>query len=376
MSVNKEFLSQMREATALLQRNGPAAATTAIQLTLRGAPAAEQSRSAPHRRTALVADDGAASNHAPARQASIIDVEVIHAPSPSRAQFLKASLRNHAGVRSYQLFIPSTYDKINNPACPLIVMLHGCKQNPDDFAVGTQMNEIAEEHGFLVVYPAQAQAKNMSNCWNWFNESDQQRDMGEPSIIADITRRVMDEYNVDRSRVYVAGLSAGGAMAAILGSSYPDLFAAVGVHSGLAVGAAHDVATAFGAMQNGAPTATKYRPSNAPFAPPIIVFHGDADRTVHPKNAEQVLSQFLGQDAADAKPLSDLAANGMRYSQTEYRDASGRVIAEKWLLHDACHAWSGGSVKGSYTSANGPNASREMVRFFLARTLEVKTGAP
>ena len=368
MNVNKEFLSRMREATAQLQSNGPAAATAAIQRALRGAPATDQSRNAPPSRAELAANDDIASHHAPTREPAIIDVEVIESPSPGRAQFLNASLRNQAGARDYKLFVPSTYGNTNNPAHPLIVMLHGCKQNPDDFAIGTQMNDVAEEHSCLVVYPAQAQAKNMSACWNWFNVSDQQRDAGEPSIIADITRRVMDEYNVDRSRVYVAGLSAGGAMAAIMGSAYPDLFAAVGVHSGLAVGAAHDVASAFVAMQNGAPTSTKDRTNKPSFSPPIIVFHGDADRTVHPKNTENVLSQFLGQDAGEAKLRSDLSANGMRYSQTEYRDAAGSVTAEKWLVHGAGHAWSGGNVKGSYTSAKGPNASREMVRFFLART--------
>jgi poly(hydroxyalkanoate) depolymerase family esterase len=374
MNVNKEFLLQMREATALLQSNGPAAATAAIQRALRGAPVCEPPRTTTQGHAAPAENDGVAVDraHAPAtsREAAIIDVDVIEEPSRGRAQFLKVTLRNHAGARDYKLFIPGTYNKTNNAAHPLIVMLHGCKQNPDDFAIGTQMNDIAEEHGCLVVYPAQAQAKNMSNCWNWFSASDQQRDSGEPSIIADITRRVKDEYNVDHSRVYVAGLSAGGAMAAIMGKTYPDLFAAIGVHSGLAVGAAHDVTSAFAAMQNGAPTSVKPISNNHSISPPIIVFHGDADKTVHPKNAEQVLSQFITKDATDAGETilqNDLSANGMRYRQTVYRDAAGSVIAENWLVHGAGHAWSGGSVQGSYTNAKGPNASREMVRFFLAR---------
>ncbi len=374
MNANKDFLLKMREATALLQSTGPAAATAAIQRALHGGHVAHQPRTAPQSRAAIAANDrvgSAGSRAAPARDASIIDVEEIATPSAVHAQFLQASLRNQSGARDYKLFIPSTYSKANSAAHPLIVMLHGCKQNPDDFAIGTQMNQIAEEHSCLVVYPAQAQTKNMSNCWNWFNASDQQRDRGEPSIIADITRRIMDEYNIDRSRVYVAGLSAGGAMAAIMGKTYPDLFAAIGVHSGLAVGAAHDVASAFGAMQNGAPVSpgsAKYNSSSPTLSPPIIVFHGDADRTVHVKNAEQLLSQFTPHNTNVAAQRNELSANAMRYTQTTFRDVTGGVVAESWLIHGAGHAWSGGSAAGSYTSAQGPSASREMVRFFLART--------
>jgi poly(hydroxyalkanoate) depolymerase family esterase len=380
MNANKDFLLQMREATALLHSNGPAAATAAIQRALHGGHVANQPRTAPQSRAAIAANDRVGSRGfpdsgaAPARDASIIDVEEIATPSAVHAQFLQASLRNQSGARDYKLFIPSTYSKTNSAAHPLIVMLHGCKQNPDDFAAGTQMNQIAEEHRCLIVYPAQAQTKNMSNCWNWFNATDQQRDRGEPSIIADITRRIMDEYNIDRRRVYVAGLSAGGAMAAIMGKTYPDLFAAIGVHSGLPVGAAHDVASALGAMQNGArgssgsPGSAKFNSSGPTLSPPIIVFHGDADRTVHVKNAEQLMSQFTPHNTNVAAQRNELSANGMRYTQTKFRDTTGGVVAESWLIHGAGHAWSGGSATGSYTSAQGPSASREMVRFFLART--------
>jgi poly(hydroxyalkanoate) depolymerase family esterase len=371
MKAHTDFLLQMREATALLQSNGPAAATAAIQRALGGMPVTERSRVSPQGRAPLAANDRVAFNPPPAREAPIIDVEIIDAPTPGREQFLKASLRNQAGTRDYKLFVPSTYNNTNNTTHPLIVMLHGCKQNPDDFAIGTQMNEIAEEYGCLVVYPAQAQAKNMSNCWNWFSASDQQRNMGEPSIIADITRRVMDEYHVDHTRVYVAGLSAGGAMAAIMGKTYPEIFAAIGVHSGLPVGAAHDVASAFGAMKNGASPSSKHYANSQMVARPIIVFHGDRDTTVHPKNAAQVLSQFATNERGDGIEViaqDNQTTNGRTYDRIVYRNSGGKAIAEQWLIHGAGHAWSGGSIAGSYSDAKGPVASREMLRFFLANT--------
>jgi poly(hydroxyalkanoate) depolymerase family esterase len=360
MKFNNDFLQQMREATQLLQRAGPTDATAAIQRALRGT-------SVPM--TADAQNNGAKdflnSGQISFPKESIIDAEFVDSPIVGSGEFLSASLRNQAGSRDYKIYIPSRYDKTADSTYPLIIMLHGCKQDPDDFAAGTMMNEIAEEHGCIVVYPAQTNAKNMSYCWNWFNSSDQQRDRGEPSIIADITRRVMDEYQVDRRRVYVAGLSAGGAMAAIMGQAYPDLFAAVGIHSGLAVGAASDVASAFAAMNTGA-SASKYHANHIPVARPIIVFQGDSDTTVHPKNAPQVLSQFAG-DGVDVITQNHKTSHGCNYTKTIYRDSNGKEIAEQWLIHGAGHAWSGGSVAGSYTDPKGPCASREMLRFFLAQ---------
>jgi poly(hydroxyalkanoate) depolymerase family esterase len=237
-------------------------------------------------------------------------------------------------------------------------MLHGCTQSPDDFALGTQMNVQAEAQTFLVAYPAQTQAANVSKCWNWFNARDQQRDGGEPAIIAGITRDVIRAFEVDESRVYVAGLSAGGAAAAIMGVTHPDLYAAVGVHSGLVCGAATDLPSALAAMRQGAPAGRG--PSHVV---PTIVFHGDRDGTVHPVNGDQVIAQSSAQAHLTSVIHGEEA--GVSYKRTIDTDETGRPIREHWLLHGAGHAWSGGSSLGSYADWSGPDASREMVRFFL-----------
>jgi poly(hydroxyalkanoate) depolymerase family esterase len=280
------------------------------------------------------------------------------APLPEGARFEERTFANEAGNRTYKLYIPSGY---TGQPVPLVVMLHGCTQSPDDFAAGTQMNELAEEQTFLVAYPAQTQSANVSKCWNWFNAADQQRDRGEPSLIAGITRQVMRDFSVESGRVYVAGLSAGGAAAAIMGSAYPDLFAAVGVHSGLACGAARDMPSAFAAMrQGGAP-----QHSGAKQSVPTIVFHGDRDTTVSPVNGDQVIAQSnAGLDLRSTVSRGQ-APGGISYTRTVACDDSGHPMLEHWVLHGAGHAWSGGSPSGSYTEPKGPDASREMMRFFL-----------
>src|SRR6266568_5464811 len=289
--------------------------------------------------------------------------EVIPSSPEAGGQFVDGSYSNPAGTRAYKLYIPRGY---TGQAVPLVVMLHGCTQRPMDFAAGTRMNVLAEGHTFLVAYPEQAPSANGSKCWNWFQESDQQRDGGEPALIAGITRQIMSQYQVESSRVYVAGMSAGGAMAVIVAAMYPDLYAAVGVHSGLAYGAAHDLPSAFAAMQQGAPQHTRRLAERIP----LIVFHGDRDTTVAPINADRLIDQWLQATDDGSNILQDAAvkrgqvAGGHAYSRFFYRNASGRTIVEKWIIHQAGHTWSGGSPSGSYTDVMGPDASAEMVRFF------------
>jgi len=286
---------------------------------------------------------------------------------PPGGKFIEATCSNAAGTRAYKLFIPSRYQ---GEALPLVVMLHGCTQSPDDFAAGTRMNLIAEEQTCLVVYPAQPSDANPAKCWNWFRPGDQRRGQGEPSLIADITRKVMREYSVDQKRVYIAGLSAGGAAAAIMGATYPDLYAAVGVHSGLACGAANDLPSAVVAMRQGdlADSLGSREVSsdlrNGP-AVPIIVFHGDRDTTVHPRNGDHVIARSIGTMNARKTVHQGQVPGGHSYTRTMHADPSGRAIFEHWEIHGAAHAWSGGSPTGSCTDPRGPDATREMLRFFL-----------
>jgi poly(hydroxyalkanoate) depolymerase family esterase len=282
-------------------------------------------------------------------------------PAPalaSGARFLAASFAGTAGSRPYKLYIPSGY---RGQKVPLIVMLHGCTQSPDDFATGTGMNAAAEDHTCLVAYPGQTAAANSSKCWNWFNAGDQQCGRGEPSLIAGITTQVMAEYAIDRRRVFVAGLSAGGAAAAIMGARYPDLYAAIGVHSGLACGAASDLSSAFAAMRQGT-NASLHR---ARSVMPAIVFQGEQDTTVHPSNADMVISQAAGTARLTTRVLPGQVPGGRGYRRTLYIDASGATVIERWSIAGAGHAWSGGSPAGSYTDPHGPDATSEMLRFFL-----------
>jgi len=280
-------------------------------------------------------------------------------------EFLSRSFACGAGTRAYKLYVPSIHAAQAKLHLPLVVMLHGCTQSAEDFAAGTRMNTLAEQQGFLVAYPEQATNANGSRCWNWFRASDQQRDSGEPSLIAGITREISATYRVDERRIYVAGLSAGAAMAVVLGATYPDLYAAVGAHSGLAYASAHDVPSAFAAMKGGG-----YRDNGvrqAVPAVPTIVFHGDADKAVASANGALIIEQAIGalRTRADFSEISDegLAA-GHAYTRARYCIGAETPIAEQWTIRGAGHAWSGGSSSGSYTDAHGPDASAEMLRFF------------
>jgi poly(hydroxyalkanoate) depolymerase family esterase len=287
---------------------------------------------------------------------------------PENGQFLAKSYSNEVGSRTYKLYVPSRY---RGQPLPLIIMLHGCTQSPDDFAAGTCMNLNAEDHNCFVAYPAQAASANASKCWNWFRPGDQERGQGEPSLIAGITGQVMSHYCIDAERVYAAGFSAGAAVAVILAATYPDLYAAIGVHSGLACGAASDVPSALAAMRQIQPAARHRsgRPSPRGVVSrtvPAIVFHGDQDTTVHPHNGDQVVAQLREDSNTDQRATVQhgRVPGGRAYSRTLYHDASGQVIFEQWTIHGAGHAWSGGSPARSYTDPQGPDATLEMLRFF------------
>jgi poly(hydroxyalkanoate) depolymerase family esterase len=301
------------------------------------------------------------------------------AATPSRGRFLRLQYSGPGGSRAYKLYVPAR--DLAEPM-PLVVMLHGCKQSPDDFAAGTRINELADAQGFLVAFPEQSAKANGSNCWNWFEPRDQMRHGAEPLIIAGIVREIAAAHTIDQRRVFVAGLSAGAAMAVILGETHPDVFAAVGAHSGLPYGAAHDVASAFAAMHGAAQAGAGVRaPTRGPSgrAPaasrgvPTIVFHGDRDATVALKNGAAIAEQARANLASETGPfkseVQSHTAHGRRCTRTAYVDEDGLPWVEEWTVHGGGHAWSGGSAAGSFTETHGPDASREMMRFFMLHEL-------
>jgi len=237
--MNGPLDANLREAMRLMQTGDLLAATAAIQQGLGGAYEHESARAAasvrdPIEGTFRVVEE----TQSPAGDATSGNLPGRTPDAHGRTQFSEYAYTGSAGSRRYKLFVPSVY---RGQPLPLVVMLHGCTQTPDDFATGTRMNILAEERGCFVAYPAQSQKANISKCWNWFKPSDQDRDQGEPAIIAGLVRELLRTYRLDPERVYVAGLSAGGAMPVILGRTYPDMFAAVGVHSGLPYAVAHDL---------------------------------------------------------------------------------------------------------------------------------------
>jgi poly(hydroxyalkanoate) depolymerase family esterase len=383
----EQFLGQMMEASRLTQAKDPRAAVDVIQEALKAAgllpaqasngrdaapenlvdlnPVPDWGQAAHRVAEAMPKGGGRARWTVPGLKPKGIPVPDLRAPG----EFVQHSFSAAAGTRRYKLYIPST--PATKPR-PLIVMLHGCTQDPDDFAAGTAMNALAEEHGCLVLYPEQARDANPSLCWNWFETPHQARDGGEPSLIAGITREVIERWQVDPQRVYVAGLSAGGAMAAIMGAAYPDVYAAVGVHSGLPVGRARDLITGLAAMKK-VPAGSGKAAGRLRQRVPVIVFHGDRDPTVHPANGEAVLQQFIhpapGSPGEPLRRVQDRTgdAGGRGYTRTAMLDGTGHSVAEYWELHGAGHAWSGGSSAGSYTDPAGPDASAEMLRFFLSQ---------
>lgn len=292
----------------------------------------------------------------------------VAAPSASEPGRFERVPFTHQGVsRPYFLYTPET--AAPSGGRPLVLMLHGCTQDAQDFARGTRMNATAEAAGALVLYPTQSQSANANGCWNWFRPEDQQGGAGEPALLLAMVQHAMAAHAVDAQRVYVAGLSAGAAMAAVLAQQHPEVFAAVGVHSGLPPGAANNMMGAFSAMKSGAKGWRAPHAKGGSRALPTIIFHGDADKTVHPRNAEQLLEGAASGIATSVQTQEQGASqDGQRYTRTSVVDSAtpGEAVVEHWLLHGAGHAWSGGDARGSHASARGVDASAEMLRFFLA----------
>lgn len=353
--MNTLFSGLMRDAARLTRDGRLADATQLIQRALRGGTSPAE---APTTTSGAVVEDDVIE-----AQVRVVDVEQTPEPRESEAAdaWTPGSFTHQGRSIDYMLFVPASASTQPAAARPLVLMLHGCTQGAADFAAGTRMNEHAREHGCIVLYPEQTKRAHGQKCWNWFKTQHQQRERGEPALLAALTEHIVAQQQADRSRVYVAGLSAGGAMADVLGHCYPDLYAAVGVHSGLPHGAAHDMMSALNVMRTGAPEA---RAGAAKGSPPTIVFHGDADPTVHPGNGRAIVARATPGTVSEGQ-----SAAGRRYTRTVHPASPGQGDAEHWLLHGAGHAWSGGSAAGSYTQPDGVDASREMLRFFLAHRL-------
>ncbi|MCW3047897.1 MAG: esterase, depolymerase family [Solirubrobacterales bacterium] len=275
-------------------------------------------------------------------------------------------------------------EDIDSEPVPLLVMLHGCTQSAASFAAGTLMNDVADRHGFVVVYPEQSRDRNPMGCWSWFDAAHRRRDTGEPAFIAEAAQTVMEatsDWNIDAERVFVAGMSAGGAMASVMAMAYPDLFAGVAVHSGLACGSAGDQGSAFAAMSKGGPdpkrlaAAAFSRVDGLARPVPAVVIHGDADRTVSPVNGDQVVEQWLtfnrlaAPDEFDGElrqptTTSRDDADGRACTRRRWTDRDGAVLQESVKVEGLGHAWSGGAPGGSYTDPSGPVASELIWDFF------------
>ncbi len=328
-----------QKAARLVRRRRPFAAAKALGDLLLPAPARPAPKAKPRKKPAAVP-----TRTSPAKPGT----------RPQLAGFCDGS---HKGL-AFKLYTPArrTLGRV-----PLVVMLHGCRQSSGDFAVGTQMNRLADALGFVVLYPAQSAEANLLRCWNWHRTGDQRRGGGEVAALAALTRAIVKSARIDPARVYVAGLSAGGSAAANLAAAYPDIFAAVGVHSAVAPGHVHSIGGAIRAMQHGlAPAVSGPLPS----APPTIVFQGDQDRIVHPSNLDGFAANLRRAGAAPAVAIRHEEPGATR---SDWRVGAAPVVLEQWLIHGGGHAWSGGNPAGSFADPAGPDASREMLRFFLAR---------
>jgi poly(hydroxyalkanoate) depolymerase family esterase len=287
--------------------------------------------------------------------------QALRSGSLGAGELLDKTYGNDSGARQYTIYIPPD---CSNHGLAVIVMLHGGTQAVLDYAAGTGMNRLADLHHFLVVYPEQDVRANPMRYWNWFRPQDQQPGIGEPALIAGITEQVIRDYDADPDRVFIVGFSSGAAMATVMAATYPHLYAAAGVHSGLPYGTAYDVPSAFALMRG---ESLQSRRGSGPRIP-LIVFHGDHDEIVNVVNASHIREQRLGIDGprtavGDISVTHGQVPGGHAFTQTTYSDEV-QVLLEQWIVHRAGHAWSGGTSGCSYTDPQGPDASAEMVRFF------------
>lgn len=326
----------------------------------------------------------------------ILPAVLLAAPQPSGAEpehmgtvaavaadsgkFLAREYASPLGRRRYLLFVPPGHDR-GRPT-PLVVLLHGCTQEAADFARGTRMNDEATRVGALVLYPEQPAEANEKRCWNWFGPAHQARDAGEPALIAGMTREVAADYGSDPNRTYIGGISAGAAMAVLTALAYPDLYAAVASHSGVGWRVADDLQSGLAAMQGGgvdpaaqARSAVRAMGRRAR-AIPLIALHGTADSVVRPAATRGLVDQFAalhqlvagaGRSGNAIRRIDTTQAEmgGYPYVVRRLRGAEGSVAVEEWMIDGLGHAFSGGSPAGSWTDPRGPDAAREMLRFFL-----------
>jgi poly(hydroxyalkanoate) depolymerase family esterase len=323
-------------------------------------------------------------------------------PNTAKAgEWVSGSASNASGSRNYALWVPAAYqNRDKRKAWPLVMMLHGCMQTPQDLAAISGMNSLADKNRFLVVYPEQTKEANPLRCWNWFDAKHQTPDSGEPALLAAIFARVGSTHNVDTRRVYVAGISAGAAMAVVMGATYPDVFSGIGVLAGLAFKSATTLEGGLAAMKQGAPDPKQpgllafeamgnNRGGKVIRRMPVIVFHGDADPYLNPVNADQVIAQWAktndylddGKDNDSVKPeptrtLQGSIPSGYSFTRYVYTDRSGRLLLEKWTVKGLGHAWSGSPAAAPFADPKGPNASEEMWRFFSETSLSSPTAKP
>jgi poly(hydroxyalkanoate) depolymerase family esterase len=367
-------LDVMNEALGLVKKSDLGGATALIRKALSGesAPAGENddSKAPPSRPSAkvipLAPRRPLGETLRALRMRPMISPGAPEAPEPSPApelgeRFLKRAYHGPAGSLDYRLYVPADAEQRE---LALVVMLHGCTQSPEDFALGTRMNALAEEFGLIVAYPHQTRLANPQGCWNWFDRRHQNRGSGEPAKLAGLAQALAKEFDVRRERVFAAGLSAGGAMAEVLAATYPDVFEAVGIHSGLPYKSAADVPSAFAAMKGTAAFDPAPLPASGRHVRKII-FHGLADSRVNAINGEHIFDEVEREETSLARSELDWPIEGGRVSRTTVKDSDGRPVAEQWLVEGGGHAWFGGDPRGSFTQTVGLDASRVMVRFFL-----------